>query len=88
MWNNMFSQIRFFVVVPSANQKLEVGYRSHSNGQPEKILSMNDPVPGSYWQLMVASVASDQPFQLMFQAQPGANGSVAIDDIILSSGCK
>lgn len=75
--------------MPSANQKLSVGYRSHNSGQPETVLSLNDPLPGSYWQQMVATVANDQPFQLIIQSQPGGpDGAVAIDDINFSSGCK
>lgn len=77
-------------MIPTINQKIKVGLRTHSNGQPDTLLSTPDPIPGSYWQQITATVGSQQqPFQIIIEGLPGGpNGAVAIDDIILSAGCR
>ncbi|CAG5126619.1 unnamed protein product, partial [Candidula unifasciata] len=85
-----FCMIRFFALIPTTNQKVLLGVRTHSNGQPDQQLTITNPVPGSYWQQIAATLSNQQqPFQIIIEGQPGGpNGSVAVDDIVLSAGCR
>ena len=75
-------------MMPSATQKLKVSYRTHSNLGADGDIPMNDVQPGTYWQQMTVALNPSQPFQLMFQATPGAPGNaIAIDDVTISPDC-
>ncbi|GFN85250.1 MAM and LDL-receptor class a domain-containing protein 2-like [Plakobranchus ocellatus] len=85
---NTFCQVRFFAVIPTAQQMIKLSYRTTSSGQPDADVPLPDPVPGSYWQQMAYSLEMQQPFQLILQGLPGGpGGAIAIDDVVFGPNC-
>ncbi|XP_035827620.1 MAM and LDL-receptor class A domain-containing protein 2-like [Aplysia californica] len=81
-------EVSFFALIPSSKQSIKVGLRTHSNGGPDLHLHLTTSVAGTYWQLMMTSVISNSPFQLIFQGTPGdPDGALAIDDVVFGPGC-
>ena len=83
-----FAQVRFYALIPTAQQKIKLSFRTFNSGQPDADIPLPDPRPGSYWQQMAYSLEMQKPFQLVLQGIPGVpDGALAIDDMVFSPDC-